>query len=574
MTADAKPPTSARRDELLAASVAYVAEHGLAELSLRPLARAIGSSPRVLLYLFGSKEGLIREILEVGRAEQLALVTRADGRPGTARDTLDLLWTWLVAPERRGALRLFFDGYVRSFQGDAPWSDFTVASLDEWLPPTRPRPGRPPSPLNPGPGHPPRPPPGPPGRHRPEPHPPRTGRVDRLPRQLLPIPLTRGGRVLGWDSPTAFPNGSSTSDARCALGRGWPVRGRSESVVGRRRRAGLRDGGLPARLACCSAKKRPAAADREGARVGFAGRAFPSGPGASSGGGALGRGCRCGACQSRWWNAAGVPGSKAEGSRRDWRVARRKSGRQRRAWRALGSGSPGVRSGVGRAGHFFEVQWAGVEREFTKPDGVGCRGLGVGENRRSARRGERLGCLGIRFRLSLGTFGRLDGLFGVAVLEAGSECAVSVSAPALRGSERTKPALVARLSAPTSQNGRSPSLEAHNHPSRSGFEPQLPSNTPATSRPTREGSPEGTTRALSRPRCRPVFADQHARLAASPESRTPARRRRPTTHSDQPRNSHPQPQAQRAPKPPDPLQNAPPVNPTRAPTPPAAAGRF
>ncbi|GCD97985.1 TetR/AcrR family transcriptional regulator [Embleya hyalina] len=135
MTADAKPPTSARRDELLAASVAHVAEHGLAELSLRPLARAIGSSPRVLLYLFGSKEGLIREILEVGRAEQFALVTRADGRPGTARDTLDLLWTWLVAPERRGALRLFFDGYVRSFQGDAPWSDFAVASVDEWLPP-------------------------------------------------------------------------------------------------------------------------------------------------------------------------------------------------------------------------------------------------------------------------------------------------------------------------------------------------------------------------------------------------------------------------------------------------------
>ncbi|MFF7247217.1 TetR/AcrR family transcriptional regulator [Embleya sp. NPDC008237] len=138
MTADAKPPTSARRDELLAASVAYVAEHGLAELSLRPLAQAIGSSPRVLLYLFGAKEGLIREILDVGRAEQLALVERADGHPGTARETLDLLWTWLIAPERRGALRLFFDGYVRSCDGpDGPWSDFAGKSLDDWLPPLR-----------------------------------------------------------------------------------------------------------------------------------------------------------------------------------------------------------------------------------------------------------------------------------------------------------------------------------------------------------------------------------------------------------------------------------------------------
>ncbi|WP_406299818.1 TetR/AcrR family transcriptional regulator [Embleya sp. NBC_00888] len=136
MTADAKPPTSARRADLLAASVAYVAEHGLAELSLRPLAQAIGSSPRVLLYLFGSKEGLIREILAVGRVEQLALVERADDHPGTARETLDLLWSRLVVPERRGALRLFFDGYVRSFDApDGPWSDFAGKSLDDWLPP-------------------------------------------------------------------------------------------------------------------------------------------------------------------------------------------------------------------------------------------------------------------------------------------------------------------------------------------------------------------------------------------------------------------------------------------------------
>jgi len=132
----AKPPaSSARRDELLAASVAFVAEHGLAELSLRPLAHAIGSSPRVLLYLFGSKEGLIHEILNVGRAEQLALVARADGHPGSAREALDLLWDWVSVPERRGALRLFFDAYVRSFDGGGPWAGFADTSLREWLPP-------------------------------------------------------------------------------------------------------------------------------------------------------------------------------------------------------------------------------------------------------------------------------------------------------------------------------------------------------------------------------------------------------------------------------------------------------
>ena len=48
--------SSPRRAELLDASYGYVLNHGLNGLSLRPLAAAIGSSPRVLLYLFGSKE--------------------------------------------------------------------------------------------------------------------------------------------------------------------------------------------------------------------------------------------------------------------------------------------------------------------------------------------------------------------------------------------------------------------------------------------------------------------------------------------------------------------------------------
>src|SRR5688500_17517384 len=75
MSLDTEP--SPRQRELLAATLKYAAENNLSDLSLRPLAAAIGSSPRVLLYLFGSKEGLIRDVLTVGREEQLTLVERA-----------------------------------------------------------------------------------------------------------------------------------------------------------------------------------------------------------------------------------------------------------------------------------------------------------------------------------------------------------------------------------------------------------------------------------------------------------------------------------------------------------------
>ncbi|HET6989478.1 MAG TPA: TetR/AcrR family transcriptional regulator, partial [Kribbella sp.] len=99
-----KPAPSARQQELLERAYAYSLTHGLADLSLRPLATAIGSSPRVLLFLFGSKDGLIRALLARARVDELELLRLIDERydepPGltvVARE----LWTWLAAPERR-----------------------------------------------------------------------------------------------------------------------------------------------------------------------------------------------------------------------------------------------------------------------------------------------------------------------------------------------------------------------------------------------------------------------------------------------------------------------------------------
>jgi AcrR family transcriptional regulator len=63
-----------------------VLSNGLADMSLRPLAKAIGSSPRVLLFLFGSKEGLIRALLARAREDELGyLGALRDSRGGGHR---------------------------------------------------------------------------------------------------------------------------------------------------------------------------------------------------------------------------------------------------------------------------------------------------------------------------------------------------------------------------------------------------------------------------------------------------------------------------------------------------------
>ena len=123
---------SARRVELLEAAYAYVLRNGLSDLSLRPLATAIGSSPRVLLYLFDSKAGLIRALLARAREDELAALRRIEAT-GPA-DVMRSLWAWLADPDHRGVLTLWLETYARAVQDPAgPWAGFAEDTVRDWL---------------------------------------------------------------------------------------------------------------------------------------------------------------------------------------------------------------------------------------------------------------------------------------------------------------------------------------------------------------------------------------------------------------------------------------------------------
>ena len=129
------PVTSARRDELLDQAYRYVLEHGLSAMSLRPLASEIGSSPRVLLFLFGSKDGLVRALLARARADEVALLERVRVRDGVDLAQVGLeVWGWLSADEHRGLLTLWTESYARSLiEPDGPWAGFASSTVDDWL---------------------------------------------------------------------------------------------------------------------------------------------------------------------------------------------------------------------------------------------------------------------------------------------------------------------------------------------------------------------------------------------------------------------------------------------------------
>ncbi len=123
---------SARRRELLDAAYEWVLTHGLADMSLRPLAEAIGSSPRVLLYLFGSKDGLVRALLGRSRADQLRVLEALPDDAGLA-SAAEQLWRWLSAAEHRPLLRLWLEAYSRSVVGEpGPWEGFALETVSDW----------------------------------------------------------------------------------------------------------------------------------------------------------------------------------------------------------------------------------------------------------------------------------------------------------------------------------------------------------------------------------------------------------------------------------------------------------
>ncbi|MFD5559483.1 TetR family transcriptional regulator [Kitasatospora griseola] len=105
-----RPPDPARREATLARATDYVLAHGLAGLSLRPLAAALDTSPRMLLYDFGSKQELVVAVLAEARRRG---ATRLAGRlPATAaspEEHLRAVWAWISAPERAPFVRLFFE---------------------------------------------------------------------------------------------------------------------------------------------------------------------------------------------------------------------------------------------------------------------------------------------------------------------------------------------------------------------------------------------------------------------------------------------------------------------------------
>ncbi len=120
-----------RPAELLDAIVRYLLKHGLSDLSLRPLAKSVGSSPRVLLYYFGSKEELVAAVISNVRQRQFA--TLGQHATPSFSEACTLAWHRMSAPDSEPLFRLFFEAYGIALRDPKRYKSFLRDTIEGWV---------------------------------------------------------------------------------------------------------------------------------------------------------------------------------------------------------------------------------------------------------------------------------------------------------------------------------------------------------------------------------------------------------------------------------------------------------
>jgi AcrR family transcriptional regulator len=114
----------------------HVAEHGVGDLSLRGLAAALGTSHRMLSYHFGSREGLLIEVIRAVEAQQRAALEQLLRDPTlTPEERMRRMWRRIADPALWPNERLFFEIYTQALQGSAYALPLLDGIVDFWVEP-------------------------------------------------------------------------------------------------------------------------------------------------------------------------------------------------------------------------------------------------------------------------------------------------------------------------------------------------------------------------------------------------------------------------------------------------------
>lgn len=122
-----------RRTELTEAALDYVLEHGLIGLSLRPLAAALGTSDRMLIYHFGSKDQLITAVVVLANGRMSTALAEGATELADAGELVRHAWARLGSAEPGRLTRLYLELCVLSARDPLRWAEAQQQLRGPWI---------------------------------------------------------------------------------------------------------------------------------------------------------------------------------------------------------------------------------------------------------------------------------------------------------------------------------------------------------------------------------------------------------------------------------------------------------
>jgi AcrR family transcriptional regulator len=127
---------TASRARLLTAAIGYAQDHGISDVSLREVARGIGSSHRMLIYHFGSREGLLVSIVQAMETAQLEALAGLAAEPDLEpAEAIRVMWKRLADPALAPFERLFYEVYGQALQGRPGTVELLDGIIDSFVEP-------------------------------------------------------------------------------------------------------------------------------------------------------------------------------------------------------------------------------------------------------------------------------------------------------------------------------------------------------------------------------------------------------------------------------------------------------
>jgi AcrR family transcriptional regulator len=125
-------PASNRKEQLRDAALAYLVEHGLTGVSLRPMAAQLGTSARILIFHFKSKEGLMTEVMEELHARLQASFLKLSESPDRSVPPLKRFWLWARDRKNFVYLRLLYESQIVAARNGKQYGRHLKKSSTDW----------------------------------------------------------------------------------------------------------------------------------------------------------------------------------------------------------------------------------------------------------------------------------------------------------------------------------------------------------------------------------------------------------------------------------------------------------